>query len=166
MRLAKHMAADAAALFLCLGIPCLYFLHAGTLFNRNADAVSGASLLVPEQPSGTFLVLLNRERHPATMEEWSDFFRERDVDVIMEDISCLASKGDVNGLKLADRYLTRLAQNQMNITVEDGTLIASKAEAGIYDVIILSKEAAEAYGYEISAEDETGLWIAVSGGET
>lgn len=165
MKAFKHIVFIAVFLFMCLGIPFLYFYNKGTILS-DVDVVSSASLEVPDQPSGTFYVLVNKNMHSSTLEDWQNFFTEKEVGVIMEDISCLVSKGDVNGKELADRYLARLAENQMKITMEDGALIASKAEAGIFDVIILSTEAAQAYGYDQMAEDDSRVVIAVTGAET
>lgn len=63
MKLVKHAAIILAARFVTLGIPMLYYLDAGTLFPGRADAVTGAFLAQPDQPSGQFEVLLNREKH-------------------------------------------------------------------------------------------------------
>lgn len=164
MRLMKHFAFAAAALFVCLGIPCLYFLQAGTLF-RGADAVSGASLDVPDKPSGTFLILLNRERHPLTAEEWEAFFSEQEVGVIMEDVHCLITRGDVSGKELADRYRARLAENQMTVAEEDGTLVVSRAENGQFDVILISTDAAEIYDYSRIRDNGETMLIEVGGEE-
>ena len=56
-----------------LGIPMLYYLDAGTLFPGRAEAVTGASLALPDQPSGQFEVLLNREKHGSSAAAWMDF---------------------------------------------------------------------------------------------
>lgn len=163
MRLVKHFGFAAAALFICLGIPCLYFAHAGTLFSGGADAVSGASLDIPDQPSGTFLVLVNREKHPLTMDEWTAFFSEQEVGVIMEDIHCLITRGDTAGKELADRYVARLAENQMQVTEEDGTLVVSRAENGMFDVILISTDAAKIYDYSRIRDDRETAVIPVGG---
>jgi len=68
MKLVKHAAIILAALFVTLGIPMLYYLDAGTLFPRRADAVTGAFLVLPDQPCGQFVVLLNREKHGSSAE--------------------------------------------------------------------------------------------------
>ena len=163
MRLIKHIAASAAALFICLGIPCLYFMHTGGLFSGNPDTVSGATLVVPEKPSGTFLVLVNKERHPATMQEWTDFFTEKEVGVIMEDVHCLITKGDAAGKELAERYQARLAENQMQVTQEDGTLVVSKAENGLFDVVILSTDVANLYDYSRIRESDRTAVLSITG---
>ena len=73
MKLVKHAAIILAARFVTLGIPMLYYLDAGTLFPGRADAVTGASLALPDQTSGRFVVLLNREKHGSTAAAWMDF---------------------------------------------------------------------------------------------
>lgn len=137
----KHVVIVLAALFVCLGIPGLCYFDG---FQGGADAVSSASMELPDQPSGDFLVLLNTEKHGASLDDWDAFFHEREVGVIFEDLSCLTMAGDVTGEQLAERYMARLAENQMTITSENPTLVASRAEAGAFDVVIVSKEMAEA----------------------
>ena len=55
----------------------------------------------------------------------------------------------------------RLAENQMTVTRENGTLLVSKAENGLFDVIVLSKEMADLQDYKkaMSREDVTALMI-------
>ena len=159
MKVLRHIGIVAAALLLCLGLPALVYMpRAGA-----ADAVSGASMEVPDQPSGEFVVILNRDRHPLTLDEWSDFFLEQPVGVIMEDISCMAAYGDTSGVRLARRYQARLAENQMTLTEENGVLVVSRAEHGLYDAIILSKEAADAYDYSAVYERPDALVLTVRG---
>ena len=159
-QLIGHIGIIAAGLFLCLVLPGLRYLPAA----GTADAVSSASMVVPDQPTGEFVVVLNRERHAATLDQWSDFFLEQPVDVIMEDVSCATVSGDPTGLQLAQRYQARLAENQMQLTGENGTLVVSKAEHGIFDAIILSKEAADAYDYSAVFARPDALVLIVEGG--
>ncbi len=163
MRVLKHIMTVLVLLAVLLGLPAAHFARQGTLFGP-ADAVSGASLVVPDQPSGTFFVLLNEDRHPATGGEWEKFFREQEVDVIMEDISCLVTRGDAAGAELAERYLARLAENQMKLTAEDGTLVASRAENGLFDVIIISADAEPVYDYGAAFARPGTAVIEVAGG--
>ena len=127
------------------------------------DAVSGASFTVPDQPSGEFVVILNRSRHSA-LEDWTSFFSEQEVGVIMEDLSCATVAGDAAGLQLAQRYQARLAENQMTLRRENGLLLVSKAEHGRYDVIILSKETADAFDYSAVCGDAGALVLTVGSG--
>ena len=158
-----HVLIISAALLVLLGLPFAHFAGKGTL-GAGADAVSGASLEVPDQPSGTFFVLLNRDRHPMTQGEWENFFSEREVDVIMEDVHCLIPRGDAPGKELAERYLARLAENQMTLNAEDGTLVVSKAEAGLFDVIVVSAEAERVYDYSAAFARPGTLVMKVRGG--
>ena len=159
MKVLEHIGIILAALFLCLGLPALIYLPKGD----GVDAVSGASLNVPDQPSGEFVVILNRERH-AALEEWTDFFTEREVGVIMEDLSCTTASGDAAGLQLAQRCQARLAENQMSLRSENGVLLVSKAEQGLYDVVILSRETADAYDYSAVYARPDALVLTVEGG--
>ncbi|MBR1691735.1 MAG: hypothetical protein IJ711_03050 [Lachnospiraceae bacterium] len=147
MRILKHILIVITSLFLILGVPFLrsdYF--AAQIGGSDADAVSSASLIL-EQPSGAYVVLINRQRHTDTekLETWIDFFEGREVSYIFEDISCIVAKGDVQGLEMARSFQSRLPEHQMTVRQEDGILLLSKAEAGKYDIIIMSKEAADAY---------------------
>lgn len=159
MKLLVHILIVAAALFLCLGLPALVYLPNGD----GVDAVSGASLDVPDQPSGAFVVILNRERHRA-LEDWEAFFTEQEVGVIMEDLRCVTAAGDESGRQLAQRCQARLAENQMSLRSENGVLLVSKAERGLYDVVILSREAADAYDYSAVYARPDALVFAVEGG--
>lgn len=148
MKIFRHVIVILAALFVTLGLPALYYHHAGTLFpSAGSDTVTGASLVLPDQPSGQFIILVDREKHPDTLSVWSDFFSDRPTDVIMEDLSCMTVQGDVTGIQLAQRYQARLAENQMSIRTENPVLVASRAENGLFDVIILSQEAADTYQF-------------------
>ena len=159
MRILDHIGIILAALLLCLGLPALIYLPKGD----GVDAASGASLEVPDQPSGEFVVILNRERH-AALEEWEAFFTEREVGVIMEDLRCATASGDAAGLQLAQRYEARLAENQMSLRSENGTLLVSKAERGLYDVVILSRETADACDYSAVYARPDALVLTVEGG--
>ena len=101
---------------------------------------------LPDQPSGEFLVLINTKRHADTLEDWETFFKgeEEDLPVIFDDIDCLAASSDVTAMQLADRYLAQLPENQMKLRIEDATMLASKAEAGLIDVAFFSEEMADA----------------------
>lgn len=159
---ARHYIISLGILILILGLPAIYYYDIPALIRGEADTVSSASMEIPDQPSGNFVVLVNKSRHPDTLEEWTSFFTEKEVGVIMEDISCLVVKGDVTGNELAGRYQARLAENQMSVRSEDGTLLVSRAENALFDVIILSEEMADAYGYnEVYMRDDV-LSISIS----
>ena len=127
--------------------------------------MTGASLALPDQPSGEFIVLLNEEKHGETMEEWRSFLTGEPVGVIMEDLSCLVAKGDSAGAQLADRYRARLAENQMTVRAEDPLLVVSRAEQGLFDAAVFSREMADACRLDtVLARDRIGV-IRVKGAE-
>jgi len=163
MNVIRHLVVILAALFVTLGIPALVYVDVGALFTGAVtDGVTGASLEIPDQPSGQFVILLNREKHPNTQALWADFFTDQPVDVIMEDLRCMTARGDVSGIQLANRYQARLAENQMTIRQENGTLVASRLENDLFDGIILSKEFADACQLDLE-NTETILVIPVKG---
>lgn len=109
---------------------------------NDADAVSQASVVIPDQPSGEYLVLINAERHEDTLDEWEAFFTGDELAVIFEDISVLTARGDTPGEQMAERYMAQLPENQMTMRSEDATLLVSKVEAGYFDVAVFSAEMA------------------------
>ena len=165
MRAWKHVGFIAISLFLCLILPSFFYVDYSMLCGERADAVSSASLDLPEQPSGEFVVILNRDRHPLTLDEWTAFFQEEEVGVIMEDISCLAAASDPMGVQLAQRYMVRLAENQMKLTLENSLLVVSRAENGLYDVVVLSKEMADALDMTAVYARDDALVITITGVE-
>ena len=164
MRIGKHILYIALGLFLCLGIPALRCADiAGILSGTAKDAVSSATMVINDAPSGEYLVLVNEKYHPLSMEEWEKFFTEQPVGVILEDLCCYVPEGDSNGQKLAERCQARLAENQMHLQAMDGLLLVSRAEHGLFDVIVLSAEAAEAWDYRKAAAGPGIRVIAVRG---
>lgn len=159
MRFLEHVGIVAVLLFLCLGLPALAYMPRG----GGADAVSGATVELPDKPSGRFVIILNRNRH-ASLEEWTDFFTEREVGVIMEDLKCVTAAGDSAGEQLARRCQARLAENQMALRSENGVLLVSRAEHGIYDLVILSEEMADAFDYSTVYARPDALVLTVEGG--
>ena len=138
-----HVMLVTVVLMLLAGIPVLtHFDLFGT--TGDTDAVSTASIPLPDQPSGDFVVLMRTSMHEETIDDWWVFFTGEDLPVIFDDISCLVAEGDVNGQQLAERFQARLAENQMTIRQANPTLLASRADAGVYDLIIVSAEMADA----------------------
>ena len=129
-----------------------------------ADAVTSASVVIA-QPSGNYLICLNTAKHSAeNLRLWTQLFTEPEAPVIFEDISCLTARSDIGGQTMADSFRSRLPENQMKVQAIDGTLLLSKADAGLFDLVILSQEAAEAYGAESLAEQDGVLLLRVKGG--
>ena len=141
MKVLRHILAVSLSLFLLLGLPLLHFCQAGRL-HPGADAVSSATLDLPETPSGDYVVYVNRQKHAGTMDQWRAFFSEEDYGVLLEDVHCLVIDGDTAGEQLARRYQARLVKGQMTLRRENGVLVASRLDAGQYDLAILSAEMA------------------------
>ena len=149
MKLARHIIIIAAGLFLILGVP--FILNAekiGRLIKEKTDAVSSATMVVPEKPSGEYYVLINKELHKDTLGKWLDFFEGEAADGLFEDIVCTALDSDEEGLKTADHYMSRLPENQMSIRPENAMLAMSKLQWGKCDIFIISAEAAGMYHLE------------------
>ncbi len=149
----KHIAVVLIALFLFLMLPVMHYVDVGAYLSGDLDAVSRASDEIPERPEGELIVLINKEKHGKYLEEWNNFFLEQDVGVIMEDIHCLVMTSDPAGVQLAERYQARLAENQMTIRKENPVLVSSMGEEGMFDMIILSREASEDFGFSDFGEN-------------
>ena len=115
------------------------------LFGSGVDAVSSASVIL-DKPSGSYVVLLNESRHQKydTADQWEQFFRGESL-VIMDDVDCAVIDADAGGIDMADSYRSRLPENQMKIARQDALMLLSRAQAGGFDVIVMSKEFADAY---------------------
>lgn len=151
MRVLRHIAVTAAALFLLLGVPFLntdYFKR----MRSGADAVTSASVAM-DKPSGEYVVFINRSLHTdsANLAAWEGFFGEgRDDEIynVFEDLSCTVADSDAAGLEMAKSFQSMLPENQMKINTENVILMLSKAEHGRYDIIVMSKELADSFQAE------------------
>ena len=141
----KHIAVVLIALFLFLMLPVMHYVDVGAYLSGDLDAVSRASDEIPERPEGELIVLINKEKHGKYLEEY--------VGVIMEDIHCLVMTSGPAGVQLAERYQARLAENQMTIRKENPVLVSSMGEEGMFDMIILSREASEDFGFSDFGEN-------------
>ena len=153
-----HIAADLLIIFALAGIPVLMYCD---LPVKGYDAVSSASIELPDSPSGEFLIIINKDLHEDTAEDWKDFFEGDYLKVIFEDINCLVPDGDVTGLELANRYMAILPENQMRVSSDDAVLIASKLEAGYVDIAILSADMADALGISTESIPDNMLVIKI-----
>ncbi len=163
MKVIRHAATVLAAVLLLVGVPVCrtgYFQAkmSGT------DAISSATLII-DQPSGAYVVLINRERHPNpdNLSVWEDFFRGEEIGYLFEDISCVVADSDAGGLELARSFQSRLPENQMSIRLEDVTLMLSKARFGRYDVMLMSREFYDACGAAADSEAGTAVLIEAEG---
>lgn len=166
MKAVKHIIVVIAALFVILGIPTLSSVDVSALLSGNPDAVTHASTELPDQPSGEFIVLINNDTQGDYIEEWREFFTEGDFGVIMSDIGCMTFEGDTTAIQLAERYQARLPENQMTLKSENALLLASKAECGLFDAIVASKEMADAYKLDDICARDSVTCITVKGEQT
>lgn len=146
MKVIRHAGVVIAALLLLAGVPVC---RTGYFQNRlsGVDAVSSATMII-DQPSGAYVVLINRDRHPDAekLSTWETFFSGEEIGFLFEDISCTVADSDAAGLELAKSFQSRLPENQMSVRLEDITLMLSKAQYGRFDVILMSREIYEASG--------------------
>ena len=128
------------------------------LIRGSLDAVSGASVVLDE-PSGEFVILINKNIHTdrEALSDWVRFFSDEAEDdelvIIFEDISCSVAQTDAAGVEMAESLRSQLPENQMKIEKEDATLIMSRADSGLFDMILLSKEYADVYHAETAYKD-------------
>lgn len=153
---------------LVLIITILYFalVSAGYIAPLgSADAVSSATTISSmDDINGEYVVLINRNRHKSTLEKWIKFFKGDDAGFIMEDIICATASNDTAGIETAETYRSRLPQNQMTVKSEVGVLVVSKAKNDIFDVLILSEKAADAFGADELYDGENVEVIRMSSG--
>lgn len=154
-KILKHFGIIAASLVLLLGVPLVCTGKAGSLFSGDLDAVSSASIIL-DQPSGNYIILINRELHQDedNLDQWITFFSGGEILYIFEDISCSVANADLSGLELAKSFQSKLPENQMQIITEDATLLMSRADEGLYDIIIMSAEFAETYSAQTAYGDD------------
>lgn len=163
MKVIKHIIIVCVCLAAILGIP---FLHLYTKAFGDTDAVTSASVIL-DQPSGDYIVVINKDRRKdeETLETWKTFFSGEEISYVFEDIVCSVAEQDAAGYSMAQSFQSRLPENQMQIRRVDGTLMMSKAESGIYDIIIFSKEAADMYNINELAKRSDSVLCIITGGE-
>ena len=166
MKLIRHILVTVIFFFSSLGIPFSQTAYFKGLISGETDAVATASVII-DSPSGEYVVLINRDRHPdeESMKLWKSFFSEGDIDVLMlfEDIDCMVAKSDATGITMAQSFQSRLAENQMKIEECDPTFMISKADNGRFDVVVMSSELAERLGAESVGKREQTVMLRVKG---
>ena len=161
--LARHTVIVTTALFLIVGVPVF---RTGYISGKlsGVDTVSSATVIL-EQPSGAYVVVINRDRHQNAdnLRTWERFFRGEEIGYLFEDISCMVADVDSGGMELAKSFQSRLPENQMQIRPEDLTMMLSKAQNARYDVILMSKEVCEASGALQEGLEENAVVIEAEG---
>ncbi len=156
-----HIVLSILVAALVVAAPCAVFLD--IFADVPPDAVSQATMTLPDQPSGDFVVFINSSLHKDTIDDWTRFFND-EYAVIFDDISCITAAGDISGQQLAGRFQAQLPENQMKIRSEDAVLLASKLDAGLIDVAVFSKEMADAL--ELNSVHSEIVLINISEGES
>ena len=145
MKIIRHMGIVAIGLFVILGLP--YIILQPSFGSENElDGVTSASVIL-DQPSGDYVVFINKDRrkNEDTLNTWITFFSGGEISYVFEDIICYVADNDASGLQMAESLRSKLPENQMLVKTENGTLMMSKAEHGVFDIIVMSAEAAEMY---------------------
>ena len=161
-KLLFHIFISLTASFLLVGLPTGFVLYHTQ--SEAPDAVSGASVKLPDKPSGDYVLMLNRSLHEDSFDDWVSFFQNGELNVIFDDINCIAAQSDADALKMADRLIAQLPENQMKLRTENPTLLVSKAENGCIDAAIFSKEMADAMKLRTDMDDNIAC-IIIKGGE-
>ena len=107
-KIALHIILSLIAAFLLVGLPGLYILVQRA--ENRPDTVSSASVKIPDKPSGEYVILINRSLHEDTFDDWVAFFCDGELNVIFDDINCIASQSDADALKMADRLIAQLPE--------------------------------------------------------
>ena len=145
MRIIRHIIVTSFLLVLLAGIPALATGYPQKMIS-GADALSSASVVL-DQPSGAYVAMINRDLHKneKNLSIWQDFFRGKEISFLFEDISCLVADSDPAGLELARSFQSRLPENQMKLRTENISLLLSKVDYGLFDVVLFSREVYDAY---------------------
>ncbi len=83
--------------------------------------------------------------------------------MIMSDVDCRVAAADAAAMQLARRYQLRLPENQMKLKIENGLLLISKAEVGLFDAIVMSKEMADRYQADTLWQQPDIILVSVKG---
>ena len=151
LRLTLHVAGILISIALLLGIPFLTSDYGQAwLQGGEVDAVSSATGLILDAPSGSYYVLINREfrKDAQSMQDWAAYFSgESDYILSFEDISCSVAETDTGAVDMAESFQSRLPDGQMKVQKVNATLLISRAECDCYDFLIMSEEFAQANGF-------------------
>jgi hypothetical protein len=159
-----------AGVFILLALPFFTTDYFKNRLKNETDAVTSASVII-DKPSGEYLVLINRLMHTneENLDTWIRFFDGGEISYLFEDISCSVISADSGALKMAQSFQSRLPEKQMSIQTEDASLLMSRADFGKFDIIVISKEFADAYDISTifdAGTDNTVLIEIISKGES
>ena len=154
LKIIRHIGIIIASLIVLLGVPLWCTGYISSLFSDDPDAVASASVIL-DQPSGSYIVLINKNLHKdeENLEDWVTFFSTGYILYIFEDLSCSAASADLAGIEMAKSFQSKLPEHQMQLETEDSTLLLSRADEGLFDIIIMSKEFADNYHSDTAYTD-------------
>lgn len=143
-----HIAVCAAGICLLLVFPPLTtgYLHAW-LTGQSVDSISSATTTLA-QPSGNYVIFINEDLHDAdSLQTWTTFFTDyENFTFSMENIACAAARGDQGAVDMAASFQSQLPENQMQLTIENPTVLLSRMQYGKYDMVLMSQEFIDSYG--------------------
>lgn len=155
----RHLAIIMCGVAVIIGCPFVFTdFFAQLISGDGADTVTSASVIL-DKPSGEYVVLINKDIHSdeSKLNDWITFFSGGEITYIFEDIACSVPNGDIGALSMAESYQSRLPENQMRIDKEESTLLLSRADAGKFDIIVMSKEFAEANKAESAYAEQVAI---------
>lgn len=161
-------------LVVCLAGVCLLLVFPplstgwlkAALTGQSLDSISSATTTL-DKPSGSYLVYINKDMHDVeSLDTWTTFFCDYDdFTFSMEDVACEVARGDSGAQDMAASFQSQLPEHQMQLTVSDPTLLASRMAHGRYDMVIMSREFVDARGgvdggnclvLDVGAQDSPG----------
>lgn len=163
MKILRHTITVLLVLLLLAGVPVYATGYVQKMLS-DKDTVSSATTII-EQPSGAYVVLINRDKHPSAenLAVWESFFSGEEIDYLFEDITCLVALEDSVGLELAASMQSRLPENQMKIEQEEAFIMLSKIDYGRYDVMLFSRDFYDLLGMDSSFLSDTDDLIEAEG---
>ena len=160
-----HIGFCAAGVFLLLGVPAVAtgYLPAA-LSGSSPDTISSATTTL-DKPSGSYVVYINKDLHDdESLATWTTFFTDYDdFTFSMEDVACAVARGDSGAQDMAASFQSMLPEHQMQLTVEDPTMLLSRMPWGKYDMVVMSKEFVDAHGGADGVDGGRCLVLRVSG---
>ena len=152
-KIIPHVCIVLIGVLVLLGGPFMTTEKFAAIVSGDTDTVSSASVII-DAPSGDYIIYINTRYHQdeESLELWKDFFSGGETPILFEDVDCSAALGDSGAMTLADSFRSRLPENQMIVTNEEAALLFSRADHGKFDILIVSKEFAEAYKVDLEED--------------
>lgn len=143
-----HLGISALIIVLLLIFPPLKtgYLQA-FVTGRSIDTIASATKTLA-QPTGKYVIYINKDLHDEeSIKTWTTFFTDyENFSFSMENIACAVARGDTGAQNMAASFQSQLPENQMQLTVENPTVLLSRMLYGKYDMVLLSQEFIDSYG--------------------